>query len=138
MSIDFSEIPKLNKQELRKFGLTTGAIFAVLFGFVLPLIWRVDAHRWPLVIGAVLCSVALISPRSLAPFYNIWMRIALILGWLNSRIILGVIFLLVVTPMALVMKLFGKDPMQRKLEAEKSSYRIASTPPAEDHMTTPY
>ena len=138
MSINFSEIPKLDKQGLRKFGLTTGIIFAVLFGFVLPFIWRTDLHRWPLVVGGILCSVALIAPRALSPFYAVWMRIALILGWLNSRIILGIIYLLVVTPMALVMKLLGKDPMQRQLDREKESYRIASTPPTKDSMTTPY
>ena len=138
MSINFSEIPKLDKQGLRKFGLTTGIIFAVLFGVVLPLLWGAGIHRWPLVVGGILCSVALIAPRSLAPFYAVWMRLALVLGWLNSRIILGIIFLLVLTPMALIMRLLGKDPMQRKLEREKMSYRIASTPPSEDSMTTPY
>ena len=138
MSINFSEIPKLDKQGLRKFGLTTGIIFALLFGFVLPWIWRADMHRWPLVVGGVLCSLALIAPRSLAPFYTVWMRIALVLGWINSRIILGLIFVLVLTPMALVMKLLGKDPMTRKFDKERTSYRIVSTPPTEDSMTTPY
>ncbi|MFK8184078.1 MAG: SxtJ family membrane protein [Phormidesmis sp.] len=138
MGINFSEIPKLDKQGLRKFGLTTGIIFAVLFGLVLPFVWGAGIHRWPIVAGGILCSVALVAPRSLAPFYAVWMRIALVLGWLNSRIILGIIFLLVLTPMALIMRLLGKDPMQRKLERDKASYRIPSTPPTEDSMTTPY
>jgi len=138
MSINFSDIPQLDKQGLRKFGLTTGIIFAALFGFVLPFLWRADPHRWPVIAGAILCSLALIAPRSLAPFYRVWMSLALVLGWLNSRIILGIVFALIVTPMAMVMKLLGKDPMQRQLEHEKNTYRIISKPPTDDNMTTPY
>ncbi len=137
-SINFSQIPSLDKQGLRKFGLTTGIIFATLFGFILPWIWRSEPHQWPVVAGAILCSLALIAPRSLAPFYQLWMRIALILGWLNSRIVLGIVFALVVTPMAIIMKLLGKDPMQRQLDREATSYRIVSKPPTADNMTTPY
>ena len=138
MSINFSEIPQLDKPGLRKFGLTTGIIFAALFGFVLPFLWRADPHRWPVVAGAILCSLALIAPKALAPFYRVWMSMALVLGWLNSRIVLGIVFALIVTPMAVAMKLLGKDPMQRKLEREKDTYRIISKPPTDDNMTTPY
>lgn len=138
MAINFSAIPPLDKQGLRKFGLTTGLIFAALFGFILPFIWRADPHRWPVVAGAILCSLALIVPGSLAPFYQLWMRLALVLGWINSRIILGIIFALVVTPMAMGMKLLGKDPMQRKLDSQKDTYRVIPKPPTDDSMTTPY
>lgn len=138
MRIDFSQIPPLDKQGLRKFGLTTGIIFAALFGFILPWIWRADPHQWPVIAGAILCSLALIAPRSLAPFYQLWMRLALILGWINSRLILGIIFILVVTPMALVMRLLGKDPMQRQLNKDQTTYRTLSKPPTADSMTTPY
>ena len=138
MNIDFSEIPQLDKAGLRKFGLTTGIIFAVLFGFVLPWIWGGELHKWPLVVGGILCSLALIAPRSLFGFYKVWMSIALVLGWLNSRIILGLVFILMVTPMALVMRLMGKDPMQRKFEPAKESYRSNRENPDRESMTHPY
>ena len=138
MSIDFSEIPRLDKAGLRKFGLTTGIIFAVLFGVVLPWIWGGELHGWPLVVGGILCSLALIVPRSLSSFYKVWMSIALVLGWINSRIILGIIFVLMVTPMALVMRLMGKDPMQRAFEPSKESYRSERESPDRESMTHPY
>ncbi len=136
--MNFADIPPLDKPGLRKFGLTTGLIFAALFGFVLPWIWGKSMQQWPLVFGAVLCSLALVVPRSLGPFYQVWMRLALVLGWINSRLILGVIFVLVVTPMGLVMRIMGKDPMARQFDQEKATYRVVSDPPAADSMTTPY
>jgi hypothetical protein len=136
--MNFDDIPQLDKSGLRKFGLTTGLIFAGLFGFLLPWLWQLTAPKWPLIVGAVLCSLALIAPRSLAPFYSLWMRLALVLGWINSRIILSLIFGIIVTPMAIVMRLLGKDPMTRKLEREKTTYRVISEPPTADSMTTPY
>ena len=138
MNIDFSEIPPLDKTGLRKFGLTTGIIFALLFGVVLPWIWSGQMHQWPLVLGGILCSLALIAPRSLSGFYKVWMSIALVLGWLNSRIILGIIFVLMVTPMALVMRLMGKDPMQRKFEPTAKTYRANRESPERESMTHPY
>jgi hypothetical protein len=138
MNIDFSEIPPLDKPGLRKFGLTTGLIFAGLFGALLPWLWRHPLPRWPWVLGAVLCSLALVTPRSLNPFYQLWMRLALVLGWINSRLLLGLIFILVVIPMALVLKVLRKDPMQRKLEPESSSYRLMKRSASDDSMTTPY
>lgn len=136
--MNFTDIPKLDKSGLRKFGLTTGILFAVLFGFFLPWMWQFTAPKWPLILGAVLCSLALVVPRSLAPFYQIWMRLALVLGWINSRVVLGLVFVVLVVPMAIAMRLLGKDPMTRKLEREKTTYRVISEPPTADSMTTPY
>lgn len=138
MNIDFSHIPPLDKAGLRRFGLTTGLIFAGLLGFVLPWLWGAQPHRWPWIAGAILCSLALVAPRSLAPFYQGWMRLALVLGWINSRLILGIVFVLVLTPMGLVMRLLGKDPLQRQFEPERSSYCKPCGPRSQDSMNTPY
>lgn len=48
--------------------------------------------------------------------YKGWMKFAHALGWVNTRIILTIVYLLVFTPMALIFKVIGKDPMERKFE----------------------
>ncbi len=62
-------------------------------------------------------------PRLLRPLYVSWMMFAAVLGWINTRLILGVIFFCVFTPIALFFKMIGKDPLARKFSS-KESYRV--------------
>jgi large-conductance mechanosensitive channel len=57
--------------------------------------------------------------------YRVWMRIGHMIGSVISRIILGVVFFLVVTPLGLMMRATGKDPMNRRFDASLPSYREA-------------
>ena len=66
--------------------------------------------------------MGIIRPDYLFYPYKIWMKIGHILGWINSRIILGMVFILVLQPIALIMKFFGYDPLRRK-KKEQTSYR---------------
>ena len=54
------------------------------------------------------------------------MKFGAVLGWINTRIILGLTFVVFFIPVALVFHLFGKDPMRRKLEPGADSYLIKS------------
>jgi hypothetical protein len=81
--------------------------------------------------------MALALPTWLGPVYKIWMRFAEALGWVNTRIILSVIFFLVFFPFGLILRLFN-DPMQRKLDKTAESYRIASNPTKPENMERPY
>ena len=58
--------------------------------------------------------------------YKTWIKIGNILGWLNSRIILGLVFLIVLQPIALIMRIFGHDPLRMKKSNQKS-YRELKT-----------
>jgi hypothetical protein len=58
----------------------------------------------------------------LKPFYYLWMRLAWILSWVNTRLVLVIIFYLVFTPIGLLMKLLGKDLLSLKIEPQKDSY----------------
>ena len=57
-----------------------------------------------------------------------------VLGWINTRIILGVLFYLLFTPLGLCMRLRGKDPMRRTLSPEAESYRVVRQPRPSSHM----
>ncbi|MDH3901107.1 MAG: SxtJ family membrane protein [Gammaproteobacteria bacterium] len=87
------EIAELDKPGLRKFGLITGAIVVGLFGLLLP--WLLDHHWpvWPWVVAAALWVPALVFPAVLKPVYRGWMKFGAVLGFINTRLILGLFFL---------------------------------------------
>ena len=133
------EIEKLDKQGLRKFGLITGAIVVGLFGLLLPWLLGINWPLWPWYLAGALWVLAIIIPVALNPIYHVWMRFGLILGWINTRIILGLVFYVFFTPFALILKVLGKDPMSRKLNASINSYRVPSNNhQPREHMGRPF
>ena len=132
-------IPTLDNAGLRKFGLTTGAIIVVLFAFLFPWIFDMAAMPiWPWLIAGLLWVPALLIPRVLRPVYTAWMKIGHVIGWVNTRIILGVLFYVLVLPMGLIMRLFGKDPMARKTDRSALSYRVTSVSEPKDRLEKPF
>jgi len=121
---DIKEL-KTGPSELRKFGLLVGGVFAVL-GLVFLL--RHKAHYpWFLVPGIVLILFGAIIPRALKHVYIAWMSLAIVLGFVVSNVLLTVFFFLVITPVGLLARLFGKDFLSLKLNRQASSYWIART-----------
>lgn len=101
-------------RQLREFGLLVGIAFPILFGWLFPALRGHDGPIWPFVIGIPALVMALVAPRLLAWPYRGWMALGHGLGWVNSHLILGAVFLLVLQPIALVMRLFGYDPLRRR------------------------
>ena len=132
------EIKNLNKKELRDFGLTTGAIVAGLFGLALPWLFNHGFPRWPWIISLILWVWALLIPKTLNLLYRSWMKIGLMLGWVNTRIILSILFYTIFLPIGLVMRLAGKDPMSRALYKEGTDYRINSKQSEKERFRRPY
>jgi len=126
------------KKELREFGLVTGAIVAALFGLLLPWLFDHQLPTWPWIITGVLWAWALLLPASLLPVYRGWMAIGHVLGWINTRIILGVMFYLLFLPVGLGLRLLGKDPMARSIDKSLATYRVRHEPPKKDHVERPY
>lgn len=135
------DIPVLDAKGFRKFGLTTAAIFVVLFDVLGPLIKRtpLDAlPAWPLVVAAVFAVPALIYPLALKPIYWVWMRIGAVLGFINTRIILGVFYFVLLVPLALLLRVTGKVSMRQGYDKQKASYRIPTTPREPQSMEAPF
>lgn len=126
------------KKELREFGLVTGAIVVGLFGLLLPWLFDKALPVWPWIIAAVLWVWGLLLPASLAPVYRGWLAFGHVLGWINTRIILGIMFYLMFLPVGLFMRLLGKDPMARSIDKSKSTYRVTHARPKKDHVERPY
>jgi drug/metabolite transporter (DMT)-like permease len=121
------------RKHVRSFGVIVGGIFAVIGVWLV--VWRGQPVRlWSLILGGLLLALGLVWPRSLTQLYRLWMTVGEVLGWINTRIILGAIFYLLFTPMGLYMRLRGKDPMRRTLAPEVESYRVVRQPRPSAHM----
>jgi len=117
---------RTKRTELRNFGLIVGGVFGAIA--LWPAIFRGgDIRTWCLALAALLIVPALIVPTALAPAHRAWMALASILGWVNTRIVLGVVFFVVITPIGLVMRLTGRDPMQRAFDRAATTYRVRRT-----------
>jgi hypothetical protein len=105
--------------------------FSLVVGGGLTLVGLISWYRGHDTVPLVLWSLAgalvlagLVYPRSLGPVEKGWMTFGHALGWVNTRIILTALFVLVVVPVGLVMRLF-RDPLDRKMRDGRSSYWIA-------------
>lgn len=121
-------------RQLRSFGVIVGGIFAVL-GFWPALFRGTDIRLWSLVLAILLIVPALIYPRSLRLIYRVWMTFGDLLGWCNTRVILGVIFYGLFTPLGLVMRLRGRDALRRHIDSSTDTYRVVRLPRPSSHLT---
>jgi len=116
----------IKKRILREFGLLIGILFPFLIGWVLPSLGGHPFKLWTLWISFPFLISAIMRPGILYEPYQFWMRMGYILGWVNSRIILGLVFLIVLQPIALIMRILGHDPLRMKKVSQKS-YREIKT-----------
>ena len=113
---------KSSKKDLRKFGITVGSVLVVL-----AIVFYFLDRSYFIYFGAaglVLIIMGFISPVILKPLNKVWMGLAIVLGWLSSRVILIVVFYLVLTPISLIAKISGKKFLDLKYKSEKDSYWI--------------
>jgi hypothetical protein len=112
--------PARERKRLRSFGLTVGIAFGAL---AVLLVWK---HRplWPFCagLGALLGLAGLMAPHWLRPIERVWMRIALALGWVMTRVILGIVFALIFAPAGLALRVLGKDPLELRFDKRRPSY----------------
>lgn len=124
---------QLATKELRQFGLIVGGIFCVIG--LWPMIFRnEDPRLWSLILGGTLVVLGLAVPRSLKQIHYVWMKIGHVLGTINTRIILGIVYYALITPMGVIMRLMGKDSMHRLSEQDVTTYRIVRAPRPRHHM----
>lgn len=112
----------MNTKELKKFGFSLGLGLNIL-GCIM--FYRDKGHFiWFTGIGSIIFMSAILCPVILAPLKKILDKIIFLIGWLTSVISLIIVFYLIVTPIALLFKLFGKDLLNEKLDKKSSTYWI--------------
>lgn len=121
------------RRELRQFGLLVGAVFAVIG--LWPLVFRGEPLRlWATGVGGLLIICGGVLPSILAPIHKGWMWVGHILGWINTRILLGIVFYALVTPIGFMFRLMGKDTMRQAFSESSTTYRVVRSPRPRSHM----
>ena len=113
---------KISKKKLRDFGFVIGFGFPFLVGWLLPLLSGHGFREWTLWVGVTGFILGITSPNLLYYPYKSWMAIGHALGWINSKIILGFVFIFVLIPISFVMRISGYDPLRSKIKAA-NTYR---------------
>ena len=111
------------KKQLKEFGYLVGFGLPILIGWLIPSLIGHGFRPWTLWIGIPALILGFVAPALLKQPYRAWMALGHALGWVNSHIILGLVFIVVLQPIAYVMRLFGHDPLRRKKDNGGKSYR---------------
>ena len=113
---------RLSPRDLRRFGFTVAIPLALLAALGT---WR--GHTvLPVLFGGLaltLAGFALLAPKLLGPVHKVWMAGAHGLGEFNARVLLGLVYFLMMTPMGMIMRLVGRDPLDRRLK-DRPSYWV--------------
>ena len=121
---EIKEIPS-SKKDLRKFGLTLGVFFALLG---LLFWWQGRPYfRVVFILSVIFLFFGLALPALLKPIQKIWMTLALLMGWVMTRAILGLLFYLVITPLGFIIRLSDKDLLNLKSK-DQATYWLDHAP----------
>jgi hypothetical protein len=113
---------KSDKKELRKFSLVIGIFLGLLGGLSW---WRsTGLYPWLFIVAMVFLLAGFGKPMLLKPIHKVWMTLAILMGWVVTRIILSILFYLIVTPIGLSTRLLGKDFLDLEFSDDADSYWI--------------
>lgn len=109
--------------DIKQFGITLTVILAI-FGTLHFIKHHIVPAQWFFGISIALFLVSISMPKMLKPVYVIFLKVAHALGWFNTRVILILIYYMLITPIALIMRIFGKDLLNRKIDDKAPSYWV--------------
>jgi len=128
---------KLDNRRLRSFGLIVGLGFAVV-AFAPVFLSRHSPRMWALAVSVALSGTALVAPSALRSFHRVWMTIGEGLGWVNSRIILSILYYFLIVPIGAIQRMSGKDAMRRRFDAGADTYKVPRARRPSSHMQHQY
>jgi hypothetical protein len=112
----------------RSFGLVfTGFLAVIACG---PLLAGGAIRLWAAVLAVCCLAVALVAPRLLGPFNQLWSRLGLLLSHVVSPVVMGLVYAMVIVPMGLILKSTGRDLLRLNWDPRAPSYWVERTPPA--------
>ncbi len=123
----------------RSFGLVFAVVFTIV-GLWPAVFGDGGLNWWAVAVAGLFLALALLRPALLAPLNRAWTRFGLVLHRIVNPVIMGLIFYLVITPVALAMRLAGRDALRLRKSAAAESYWIDREPPgpAPDSMGDPF
>ena len=111
----------------RSFGIVFFFVFLIIAFY--PLLNEKPINALPLGISIVFLILGLFNSKILNPLNVIWFKFGLLLGRIISPLVMGIIFFLVVTPIGVIMRVFGKDILSLKYNKKNKSYWIEKNGP---------
>lgn len=112
---------------LREFAFTMAAAFVIIFCALLPWLFSRAIPIWPVIVAAILLAQAFFYSPSLIPIQTIWMKIGGVLGWINTRIILAILFFILLTPIGWLQRIRGKLNYKTGFDNNATTYKIPRT-----------
>ena len=113
---------KIKISSNRNFGLVFFIVFLIIS--LWPLIHGEPIRIWSIIVSLIFLILGLINSKFLSPLNRLWFKFGIILGAIVAPIVMGFIFFLVVTPTGLVMRIMGKDLLNKKYDKKKNTYWI--------------
>jgi len=111
----------------RQFGFVFAAFFALVG--VWPMVRGRPLRWWSVLVAVGFLAAALLAPRLLAPLNRAWTWFGLLLHRCVSPVVLGLVYFTTVTPIAVLLRALGKDPLRLRFDREAESYWIERRPP---------
>ena len=111
---------KIKISSNRNFGLVFFIVFLIVSTW--PLTNEEPVRIWSAIISSVFLVLGLMNSQLLNPLNKLWFKFGMILGAIVSPVVMGVVFFLVVTPIGLIMKIMGKDLLNKKYDKKKRTY----------------
>ena len=124
-------------KEIRSFGLIFSLLVVLIFGGLMPWLFNQSMSVWPFGLSAITVLLALLAPSTLRPLHSLFIKLGTLLGFINTRILLFIIFFGLFLPVSIVMWLAKRDILGRK-PSTVDSYRKPSQPRPRDHFERPY
>ena len=118
-------------KEAKRFGIVL-SIVLIIIGVGIPIIKKSDIHLWLVYLAVAVFVFAVFFTKLFVPVFKIWMKIAHLISKIISSLILGIFFYFIITPVGLIMKCFGRDPLSRKIDKESNSYWVKRDPKLSD------
>ena len=113
----------ISKKELRKFSIVIGVGFPIIIGFLIPLLHGQSFRLWTVYFGIISLILGLTYPRGLKFPYILYVTFGNFISLINGPIIIGTVYVLLILPIALIMRVFSYDPLKIK-KTKKSTYRL--------------
>lgn len=123
---DFSREEHIQGSSDRSFGLVMAAFFGLIG--LLPLVSTREPRWWALAVATAFALAAWLRPQTLSRLNALWMKLGLLLSRVVTPVVLGLLFFVTVTPIALLMRLLGKDPLRLRRDPKAASYWITRAP----------
>ena len=112
----------MKKSSEKSFGILFGVVFIIIS--VWPLFYSNSLSVWSLILAIIFFLITFSKPSLLKPFNNAWIKLGELLGRIIAPIVMAIVYFLILTPISLLVRLFGKDLIGMKFSNDIKSYWI--------------